>query len=318
MDLFKSAFENDIQFLQSNLDYLGRKDIRGKTLLHYAVLGSAVDVVDFLLSQEIDTNIQDQSGETALFDCARKGKLVIAKKLISKYAKLDIKNNKNENVLHLAAHKGDLDMVKLFVENGCPVNERTIEGKLPIHYAILAGHRHIVEYLLEVSDVSMFTLDSNQNTFLHYAARTTNVQMIKYFLDEKLDPNQLNDSFETPLFLAVHFGTKETVKILLEYGAYIEIKNRRFETPKMIAKIHQAHDIYELLISVEESPKYKKRIEDQLLTVCVLNRDYDALKNAVEKGYRLKKDQLNLTALDYAIKYKLTVHINLLRTIIDQ
>src|SRR5690554_553950 len=140
MDIFKLALDNNLASLQSNLDSVSIKDSRGKSLLHHAILGSANDVIDFLLNRDIDVNISDQSGETPLFDCAREGKVKRAKKLIAQYANINLKNNRGETALHLAAHKGDFDFVKLLVENGAILNQKTQSDRLPVHYAILAGH----------------------------------------------------------------------------------------------------------------------------------------------------------------------------------
>ncbi len=313
MDNFKYAFDNDLAKLQQNLDFIGIKDPKGKSLLHYAVLGSAMDVIDYLLNQDMDTNMIDQSGETPLFDCVRKGKLLIAKKLINRFAKIDISNSKNESLLHLACHKGDLDMVKLLLEHKANLNALTTDDRLPIHYAILAGHVHIVNYLMDISNASWFDLDQSQNSFLHYASRTTNVSLITLFIEKNLDVNALNDQFETPLFNAVKFGTKETVLLLLKHDAYIELMNRRYETPLTLAKLNNQSDIVELLKDWMISPNYIKLLQNQSLTVAVLNRDYTKLRQLLEQGNRLKKDRLKYTALDYASKYKLTVCINLLR-----
>src|SRR5690606_32579133 len=209
--------ENDVSSLQQHIDFIGIKDARGKSLLHHAVLGSALDVIDYLMNQDIDLNQKDQLGETAIFDCARKAKLSIAKKLLAKYARVDIKNNREETLLHLASHKGNMDMVRLLVEHKADLNAINFEGRLPIHYAILAGHMDVALYLIEQSKVSYFYLDGNQDSFLHYAARTTNVKMVVHFLEHKLNPNHLNDHFETPLFNAVRAGSKEVIQCLLKY-----------------------------------------------------------------------------------------------------
>ena len=313
MDLFKLAFDNDISSLQSNLDFIGVKDPKGKNLLHYAVLGSAYDVVDYLISQDMDVNMTDQLGESALFDCARKGKLLIAKKLLGKFAKVDLLNNRNETVLHLACHKGNLDMVKLFIEAGANPLSKTTEDRLPIHYAIMAGHVDLINYLMEVSKLSWFYQDEASNSFLHYAAKTTSLSMVDLFLNQNLDPNQLNDQFETPLFNAVRFGTKDTVLRLLKVDAYIDLINRRYETPIMLARLSDHQDIVRTLEEWKNSPYYAKLVDNQNLTLAVLNRDYNKLRQLLESGARLKKDRLKLTALDYATKYKLQVCINLLR-----
>lgn len=313
MDLFQKAFENDVAYLQSNLDFLGIKDAKGKSLLHWAVLGSAHDTIDYLLSQDMDVNITDQQGESALFEVARKGKTQIAKKLLARYAKVDIKNNRNETALHLACHKGDLEFVRLLLEYDANLKAKTYDDRLPIHYAILAGHLDLVSYLMEEGSISWFHVDANQNTFLHYAARTTNTHLIELFLDHGLDPNALNDLFETPFFSAVKYGTKETVQLLLKHDAFVEVINRRFETPLILARMNDHKQILELLNEWVKSPTYSRLIQNQGLTLAVLNRDHLKVRSLLDKGVRMKKNRLKLTALDYANKYKFTVCINLLK-----
>ncbi len=313
MDLFTKAYDNDVAYLQSHLDFLGIRDPKGKSLLHYAVLGSAMDVLDYLLSQDIDVNMTDQQGESAIFDAARKGKLLIAKKLIAKFSKIDLMNNRNETILHLACHKGDLEFVRLLVEAEANLNVKTTEDRLPIHYAILAGHQHLISYLMDESKLSWFYVDAHQNTFLHYASRTTNVGLIEMFLDHDLDPNALNDYFETPLFSAVKSGTVDTVNALLKADAFIELVNRRFETPIILAKMNDQKPIFELLNERLKSPEYHRLLQNYGLTLAVLNRDHQRLRTLLDQGFRLKKDRLKQTALDYAIKYKFSVCINLLR-----
>ncbi len=315
MELFTKAMENDLSYITEHVESLSIVDAKGKTLLHYAVLGSAFDVIEYLLNQDINVNKADYQGETALFDCARKGKLKIAKMLLYKYANTKVLNDRNESLLHLAAHKGDMDLIMLLIENGVPLDVKTSDGKLPIHYAILAGHVHLIPFFIETSKLSWFYTDTYQNTFLHYAAQTTNPFLIELFLDQNLDPNALNDQFESPLFMAARYGTIETTMKLLKADAYIDIGNRRFETPLAIAKFYEQQAILTCLKEWREKPEYQRLINEQALTLSVLNRDHIQLKTHIQSGNRMIKDRLKLTALDYAVKYKLTVCISLLRSL---
>ncbi|CDR31065.1 Ribulose-5-phosphate 4-epimerase and related epimerases and aldolases [Acholeplasma oculi] len=316
MDLFKYAYEDNVAYLQTHLESVHIKDPKGKSLLHYAVLGSSHDVIDYLLNQDIDVNLQDQTGETAIFDCARKGKLIVAKKLIQRYAKLDIKNNKGETLFHLAAHKGDISFIKLLIEMSANPNELTNEDKLPIHYAILAGHVEVVNFLIDYTKQSWFYLDAYQNSFLHYACRTTNKDMVRLFLNKDLDPNALNTHFETPLFNIIRYSSKDILIHYLNQDAFIDIYNRRFETPMTLAKVLDQKEFYEILNEFKLSPAYQRLIEQQALTIYVLNRDHNKLKQLIDQGYGLKKDRLKKTALDYANQYKMSICINLLRPLI--
>jgi ankyrin repeat protein len=55
-----------------------------------------------------------------------------------------------DSVLHIAVMNGNLKHVKILVENGAGVNFKGDMGYTPLHNAILARHRNIIDYLLSV------------------------------------------------------------------------------------------------------------------------------------------------------------------------
>ncbi|MBN2268827.1 MAG: ankyrin repeat domain-containing protein [Acholeplasmataceae bacterium] len=315
MNVFIKASENDLEYVKLNMTHLEMTDEKRKSLLHYAVIGSAMDVLNYLFDQDINVNLTDQHGESALFDCARKGKLELAKKLISRFASVNIENRQGELPIHLAAQKGNLDMIRLLIESGSFLNKKTMEDKLPVHYAIQGGQTEIVPYLLTQSKQSWFMKDTYGNTLLHHAAKTSNVRLIEMLLNQNLDPNALNSQFETPIFNAIRFGSIETIRLLLASEAYLDIKNRRFESPLDTAMIFGKQEIAEYLNEYMQTPKYERLIQRQALAVAVLNRDHVVLRKLIEKDIPMKKDRLQKTALDYAKEYNLSLCVGLLRDV---
>lgn len=315
MSVFIKAAQNDLDFVKLNMTHIEMVDEKKKSLLHYAVTGSAMDVITYLLSLDINVSMVDQHGETPLFDAARKGKLQIAKMLISKFAQVNIENRMGELPIHLAAFKGDLDMIKLLIESGAYLNKTTHEDKYPVHYAILGGKHEVIDYILKQSKQNYFLKDVHGNTLLHYATKTSNVILIDMLLNQNLNPNALNDQFETPIFNAVRSGTVETIRLLLASDAYIDIKNRRFESPVDTALIFDQKEISEYISEYMLSPKYERLKEKQALAIAVLNRDHHHLRKLIENRVPMKKDRLNKTAMDYAKEYHLNLFISMLKEV---
>lgn len=315
MDIFAKVSENDLDYVKANLTDFDIVDDKKKNLLHYAVIGSAYETVEYLLTFGIPVNSTDVYGESPLFDCARKGKLNLAKLLISNFASVNLVNNQGELPIHLAAAKGDLDFLKLLIECGSYTNKATNDERLPVHYAVLAGKTEVVAYLLKESKQSWFMKDSYRDTLLHYAAKTSSVMMIELLLNQNLDPNALNDQFETPVFNAVRFGTIETIRLFLASDAYVHIHNRRYETVIDTAMIHDKAEILKYLNDYTATPKYERLVQKQALSVAVLNRDHVSLRQLLERATPMKKDRLNKTALDYAKEYNLSLCVGLLRDV---
>jgi len=315
MSIFIKATENDLEYIKMHYTHLEMTDEKSRTLLHYAVIGSALDVIHYLLDLDINVNLMDAHGETALFDCARKGKLEIAKLLISKFAQVNIENRQGELPIHLAAGKGHIDFIRLLIESGAFLNKKTTEDRLPVHYAVLGGHKDVIPFLIRESKQSWFIKDNHNNTLLHYAAKTSNVSIMDMLINQNLDPNALNDQFETPLFNAVRFGSIETIRLLLSNDAYLDIKNRRYETPVDTAMIFDKQESLKYLSEYMMTPKYERLVQKQALSLAVLNRDHIYLRKLIEKDTPMKKDRLQKTALDYAKEYNLSLCVNLLRDV---
>ncbi len=315
MSVFIKAAQNDLDYVKLNMTHIEMVDEKKKSLLHYAVTGSAMDVITYLLSLDINVNMIDQHGETPLFDAARKGKLQIAKMLISKFAQVNVENRMGELPIHLAAFKGELDMIKLLIESGAYLNKTTHEDRYPVHYSISGGKHEVIDYLLKQSKQSYFLKDVHGNTLLHYATKTSNVILIDMLLNQNLNPNALNDQFETPIFNAVRFGSIETIRLLLASDAYIDIKNRRFESPVDTALIYDKKDILDYMSDYMLSPKYERLKERQALAIAVLNRDHTHLRKLIENRVPMKKDRLNKTAMDYAKEYHLNLFVGMLKEV---
>lgn len=306
MTIFERAMINDFKYFKE-LEYdPDLKDESGKSLLHYAVLGSSFEVINELIKVGANVNILDLEGETPLFDCARKAKVEIAKILIINYAKVNLTNNKGETPFHLASSKGDKTFIQLLVENNALANVLTNNKQYPVHYAILAGKIDIIKTLLSLSNQSFLLFDEKKNSLLHYATQTTNDLMIYFLISEGLNPNLLNDNYETPLFNAVRFGTKETVTALLNNDAYIDIKNRHKESPEEYALVYNRYELQTLLVNYQMLPKYERLLRNQAITVATLNRDLQLVLKLLNNSKAMRYDKYNFSALDYAKMYNFT------------
>lgn len=311
MTIFEKAMINDFKYFKENNFEINIQDEFGKSLLHYAILGSSFDVVNELIRLGINVNLLDNNNESAFFDCARKAKIELAKILIVNGIDINQPNINLETPFHLASSKGDKVFLQLLLENDSNTKSKTLHGKYPVHFAILSGHIDIIKFILKASNQSFLLLDDSNNTLLHYAAQTTNDLMIYFLISEGLNPNLLNKNYETPLFNAVRFGTKETVNALLSNESYIMIYNKNNETPLDYCHIYERYAIETILSNYMMLPKYERLINRQKLTVLTINRDYQTLMTL--SNVILRNDKYNYTALDYAKLYDFKEAIKILK-----
>lgn len=155
-----------------------------------AVQFDDVKTVQALLQRGFDPNTVNPVGMAGLMIAVREPSLKVAQLLAGwPKVKAEVRNDKDESVLMLAALKGYLPLVKQLVENDADVNK---PGWTPLHYAASSGQVAVIEFLLENSAY--------------------------------IDAESPNGS--TPLMMAAMYGSPEAVKVLIQAGADLGIKNQ--------------------------------------------------------------------------------------------
>jgi uncharacterized protein len=145
--------------------------------------------VQSLLQRGFDPNTLDPKKLHGLFLALREPSPKVAQILI-KAPKIDLNpiTDDGETPLMMAVFKGQTELAIQMIEKGADVNK---PGWTPLHYAATAGNVQLIKILLE-----------------NYA-----------YIDAE-SPNKT-----TPLMMAAHYGTPGAVKLLLEEGADVSLKN---------------------------------------------------------------------------------------------
>ena len=161
--------------------------------------------------------------------------------LLQKGFRCDAQTISRYNCLHLAACNKNIGVIKLIWDNfgnGADKNAKDFKGFAPIHLASAKGLVSTVKFLLDQSDT--------------------------------IEKQPLNQDHSNPLHEAVMFKQKEVVKLLLKNGLDKNLKNKKGETPIMIAKnIVSQTNGWEMINDQEIlqmlSPKIKRRIKIKAL-----------------------------------------------------
>lgn len=162
----------------------------------------------------LDFNALDEKGTPALVLALGQDSLAAAAFLLAQPdTDLNATNRAGENALMVAALRGHGAMLKALIERGAQVNK---VGWTPLHYAAThnsPASRDMVALLLE-----------------HSA-----------YIDAE-SPNQ-----STPLMMAARYGTPQTVQLLLDEGADLQLKNQKGLTALDFAQNASRPDNVELL-----------------------------------------------------------------------
>ena len=155
-----------------------------------AIKRDDADAVATLLQRGFDPDARSPDGQHGLYLALRDQAPKVAQVLVSwPKTQIESRNKADESPLMMAALKGQTDMVRRLIARDADVNK---PGWAPLHYAATNGHLEVMALLLE-----------------HHA-----------FIDAQ-SPNGT-----TPLMMAAMYGSPQAVKLLLDAGADVNLKNQ--------------------------------------------------------------------------------------------
>ncbi|KAF3223686.1 hypothetical protein TWF679_000123 [Orbilia oligospora] len=229
-----------------------KPDHAGFTALSYAAKLGAEGIVKLLLSEGADAEFKDNDGQTPLSLAAKEGYEVVARHLLTNGADINSKDAVGRTPLTWAACNGHKAVVKVLVLErlGVELNVKDWYGRTPLSLAAENGHDKVVKFLL-ANGADPHVGDVTRKTPLWYAAGGTTVskqesdtrsraqarvRIINLLLERGADIKANTGSGLAAFHQAAKGGQAAVVKLLLEKGEYINLKDERYgRTPLMWA-----------------------------------------------------------------------------------
>lgn len=139
---------------------------------------------------------------------AEEGKTELAEKILKEFPDLvNTKDRDGYTALHKAAYSDHFDLAFVLLKYGADVNARTNMLWTPLHSACKWNNPKIVALLLQ-NGADINARSEGDQTPLHIACTVSDCRdtLIELFLDDRLDPNIVNNSGETALQIAKRTG----------------------------------------------------------------------------------------------------------------
>ncbi|VDH98827.1 Hypothetical predicted protein [Mytilus galloprovincialis] len=180
------------------------------------------DTVKILAESNADINMCSQNDMTPLYLSCQKGYFNIVKLLLNKHANVNIAMANGSTPLFASCREGNVKVVEELLKNGAAMNSN-MYGISPLDIALYKGHSNILHLLNKY--VTVFnSLDINNITNtgyfpLYLACAYNDIESVKIILNKKADVNLCICDGTTALHAACFNGNIEMVEELLKKGA---------------------------------------------------------------------------------------------------
>jgi ankyrin repeat protein len=165
-----------------------------------------------MLERGVDPNLKEpQRGETPLMIAIRENAMRSLQVLLaSPKINIEAAANNGDTALMIASYTHHLEAVKALLAHDAEVNRH---GWAPLHYAAAVGDVAIIQLLLDKS-AYIDTESPNKTTPLMMAARGGNNEAVKVLIEAGADVSLKNDQGLTAADFALHYEHRDTAALI--------------------------------------------------------------------------------------------------------
>ncbi|KAI1387790.1 ankyrin repeat-containing domain protein [Hypoxylon trugodes] len=313
IDIFQLLFNNVVKVDEHNYY---------EVIFLDACRGGREDIVRLLTSRNIDFGTKTTEGETALHLASKSRNKCLLSVLLSKGIDINAQDNHGTTALHLASqhisgyiyvglsglesHDSNESIVRFLLDEGADATIRDEDGRtalwhacdLPVEY----GGYDVAKLLLDRQADVINVQCNNGNTPLHKACEYYG-HVVRLFLERGADIEIKNGEGKTAIWIAVEGYSSEAVSLLLEAGASTDIRDERGGTLLHIACSGWNGKRLQLLLEKGIGIDIQDRLGQTALILAAFQGREKHIQLLLEKGADVNiQDCLGNTALHKASK----------------
>ena len=214
----RGSIESVRALLDQNVD-VNVGEIDGTTALHWAVRGDARSLVDLLIRAGAAVTAANRFYVTPLWLACINGNAAIIELLVASGADPSETRAGGHTALMVAARTGDVDAVRVLLAHGANVRAtETRSGQTALMWAAADGNASVVRALVDAG-AAIQAGSKRGFTALLFASRAGRIDVARALLAEGADVNRTLPNGIAPLLLATINANFELGALLLDHGA---------------------------------------------------------------------------------------------------
>ena len=233
--------EEIIDFLIKSGAFLEFRDGDGFTPVLCAVMGGNVRNTQRLIEFGADVSKTSFKNDTAMHLAAKNGHTDEIKLLLEYNVNVNAFDRELRTPLMLAARGGNLEATRLLIDNGADVDACDEDSCNALDYAAKENHVDVVQFLISKGGPRIDVMTNKALTM------ASSLELIKFLVDGGADVNLRHLSGDT---LCIMLSQRAIVGQSVTFGADVNTKNDRWETPLLIAVRMNLENVSELLLEL--------------------------------------------------------------------
>jgi ankyrin repeat protein len=280
------------------------KDNRGFTPVFYSLENATL--LNYYDSLNVDFNVQDTSGMSALMVAINDFQGNCVADLIHAGADINLKDKRGRNVLHYAAELDNAYMVNYLLIQGAKPDEPDNDGTTPLMHAAEYGNYECVKALLSYINlddkIKLRVTDAHGVPLLSYAIFGCDFKTINLVVSVSENVDKKDDIMGmTPLIYASAFCDYLAIKLLIEKGADVTLTDTSGMNALMWYFLETGYNNYENS-TLMARPLIDLFLEKGIDINAQDNEGFTVLMNASMLGYISVVDYLISKGADPDIK----------------
>ncbi len=242
-----------LKFLNENCNIdIDIKDFDGNTALMFAVKSGKSEVVDYLLKNGANVNYINNFGVSPLHLAVRKNALNLVDHLLRYGADINIEDKYNQTPLFDAIQENNAQMIRFLIDNNAYIDMQNQEGRTPLMVASFKRERQEALCELLKFGANVNATDFNGRTGLMHAINNNNGAMMDILLKAGAMINVGDNENITPLMLCAKRGNREGLRVLISRGADVLRVDNKYRTASDYAKNYGNNSCVDILIKAEK------------------------------------------------------------------
>jgi ankyrin repeat protein len=224
-------------------------------------------------------------GQTAIMFCAADGDASGCEQLCSTTPDLDLQDNEGWTAVMHAGAEGQIEALTILLEYGADANVQSLTGSTALMITLRGGNYECVEFLCSLTLVDLDLQDDNGNTAVHVATQGDDPELLQLLLENGALVNALNTNGFSPLASAAQLGLADEATLLLQAGADIDQRHPETNNTPMIwaAGMGGNLEVLKLLLENGANLQLKNHLHQTALQMAITNCN-DAGVKLLEAG----------------------------------